>query len=153
MMTHVAPLRVTIVTIALICTPGMALAQDASAWEAETHAATRLIAGASLKSGGAAWLRAGVEIRLEPGWKTYWRYPGDSGVPPTLDFSGSENIKSVIMLWPAPEAFADGAGGNSIGYMGRLILPLRVVANDTAKPSAVNLKLAYAICGNLCVPA
>jgi DsbC/DsbD-like thiol-disulfide interchange protein len=153
MMTHVAPLRVTIVTIALICTPGMALAQDASAWEAETHAATRLIAGASLKSGGAAWLRAGVEIRLEPGWKTYWRYPGDSGVPPTLDFSGSENIKSVTVLWPAPERFADGAGGDSIGYTGDIVFPLRIVAQDAAKPSSLHVKLGYAICANLCVPA
>jgi DsbC/DsbD-like thiol-disulfide interchange protein len=153
MMTRVAPLRVTIVTIALICTPGMALAQDASAWEAETHAATRLIAGASLKSGGAAWLRAGVEIRLEPGWKTYWRYPGDSGVPPTLDFSGSENIKSVTVLWPAPERFADGAGGDSIGYTGDIVFPLRIVAQDAAKPSSLHVKLGYAICANLCVPA
>jgi DsbC/DsbD-like thiol-disulfide interchange protein len=153
MMTHAAPLRVTIATIALICIPGMALAQDASAWEAETHAATRLIAGASLKSGGGAWLRAGVEIRLEPGWKTYWRYPGDSGVPPTLDFSGSENIKSVTVLWPAPERFADGAGGDSIGYTGDIVFPLRIVAQDAAKPSSLHVKLGYAICANLCVPA
>ena len=62
-------------------------------------------------------LRAGIEIRLDPGWKTYWRYPGDSGVPPTLDFAGSENVKSVTALWPAPQRFADGAGGHSIGYL------------------------------------
>ena len=68
-----------IATIALICVPGipMARAQDASAWEAVPHAAARLIAGAALKSAGEARLRAGIEIRLDPGWKTYWRYPGD----------------------------------------------------------------------------
>ena len=89
--------------------PGMARAQDASAWDAEPHAAARLIAGAALQSADAAWLRAGIEIRLDTGWKTYWRYPGDSGVPPTLDFAGSENVKSVTVLWPAPTRFADGA--------------------------------------------
>jgi DsbC/DsbD-like thiol-disulfide interchange protein len=52
----------------------MARAQDSSAWDAEPHAAARLIAGAALRSADAAWLRAGIEIRLDTGWKTYWRY-------------------------------------------------------------------------------
>ena len=50
------------------------------------------------------FVRAGVEIKLDPGWKTYWRDPGDSGMPPTLDFSGSDNVKAVTVLWPAPQA-------------------------------------------------
>ena len=58
-------------------------AQDASAWDADVHAAARLIAGSMIKTAGAAYLRAGVEIRLDRGWKTYWRDPGDSGVPPS----------------------------------------------------------------------
>ena len=47
--------------------------------------------------------RAGIEIQLEPGWKTYWRYPGDSGVPPSSISPARENVKSVTPLWPAPE--------------------------------------------------
>jgi DsbC/DsbD-like thiol-disulfide interchange protein len=154
-MVRTTPGRLTIVATALICLGGntIAHAQDASAWDKETHAAARLIAGSITKTTDATFLRAGVEIRLDPGWKTYWREPGDSGVPPTLDFAGSENVASVTVLWPAPERFPDGAGGNSIGYMGHLILPLRVAPKDAAKPSSVHLKLAYAICGNLCVPA
>ena len=113
--------------IALIWLPGvpMAWAQDASDWDAEAHTASRLIAGSIFRTSEAAFLRAGVEIRLDPGWKTYWRYPGDSGVPPSLDFAASENVKSVTMLWPAPKRFADGAGGHSIGYKGEVVLPLR----------------------------
>ena len=130
----------------------MARAQESSAWDAEPHAAARLIAGAALQSADAAWLRAGIEIRLDSGWKTYWRYPGDSGVPPTLDFAGSENVKSVTVLWPAPTRFADGAGGHSIGYHGDVVLPLRVLTNDAAKPAALHLKFGYAVCSNLCVP-
>jgi DsbC/DsbD-like thiol-disulfide interchange protein len=130
-----------------------AWAQDASPWEGELHAATRLIAGASAKSTDAKWARAGIEIRLDPGWKTYWRYPGDSGVPPTLDFTGSENVKSVTALWPAPARFADGAGGNSIGYTGSIVLPLQIIPDDTSKPSSLHVKLGYAVCGKLCVPA
>ncbi len=130
----------------------MARAQDSSAWDAEPHAAARLIAGAALRSANAAWLRAGIEIRLDNGWKTYWRYPGDSGVPPTFDFGGSENVKSVTVLWPAPARFADGAGGQSIGYHDDVVLPLRILANDTTKPAALHVKLSYAVCGALCVP-
>ena len=77
-------------------------------------------------------LRAGVEIKLQPGWKTYWRYPGDSGVPPVFDFAASDNVKSATVLWPAPVRFADG-GGNSIGYKGDVIFPLRIVPRDAGQ--------------------
>ena len=97
--------------------------------------------------------RAGVEIKLKEGWKTYWRYPGDSGVPPVLDFSKSQNVKAVTVLYPAPTRFPDGAGGNSIGYKGDVILPLHVVPQDAGKPVTLNLKLDYAVCEKLCVPA
>jgi DsbC/DsbD-like thiol-disulfide interchange protein len=145
--------QLTIVTLALLLGPAAGRAQDASAWDRQPHAETRLIAGAAVKTADAGYLRAGLELRLDPGWKTYWREPGDSGVPPTFDFSGSDNVKSVSVDWPAPERFPDGAGGNSIGYVGRVVLPLRVVQTDAVKPTALHLKLNYAICGNLCVPA
>jgi DsbC/DsbD-like thiol-disulfide interchange protein len=155
MMCDAAARPITMATLALVCVGNMppAWAQDASRWDGEPHGATRLIAGAALKLTDTKIVRAGIEIRLDPGWKTYWRYPGDSGVPPTFDFGGSENIKSVTTLWPAPERFADGAGGYSIGYRGDVILPLRIVPNDATKPSSLRLKLGYAVCGKLCVPA
>jgi DsbC/DsbD-like thiol-disulfide interchange protein len=130
-----------------------AQAQDASPWDDEPHGSTRLIAGATQTKGDDKLERAGIEIRLEPGWKTYWRYPGDSGVPPTLDFAGSENVKSVSTQWPAPEVFADGAGGYSIGYHGDVVLPLQIIPNDATKPSMLHVTLGYAVCGKLCVPA
>jgi DsbC/DsbD-like thiol-disulfide interchange protein len=127
-------------------------AQDASEWNAEAHTAARLIAGSLAKTSNATFLRAGIEIKLDPGWKTYWRDPGDSGVPPTFDFSGSENMKAVTVLWPAPARFADGAGGNSIGYLDHVILPLRVAPLDATKRTSLKLKLGYDVCGNMCVP-
>jgi DsbC/DsbD-like thiol-disulfide interchange protein len=97
-------------------------------------------------------LRAGVEIRLAAGWKTYWRYPGDSGVPPVFDFSKSENIKSVAILWPAPHRFTDD-GGASIGYKGDVIFPVHVVRENPKRPATLRLALNYAVCEKLCVPA
>jgi DsbC/DsbD-like thiol-disulfide interchange protein len=146
--------RINIAAVILLCCSGStAWAQDTSPWEGELHAATRLIAGESMKLSDTKWARAGIEIRLDSGWKTYWRYPGDSGVPPTLDFAGSENVKSVTALWPAPVRFGDGAGGNSIGYVGDVVLPLRIIQDDASKPSSLRVKLGYAVCGKLCVPA
>ena len=147
--------RLTLATIAIIGVSGIAtaFAQSSSAWQKELHASARLIAGAPVNSAEARWLRAGIEIRLDPGWKTYWRNPGDSGVPPTLDFAGSANVKAVVALWPAPERFDDGSGGHSIGYVGDIVLPLRILPKDAAKPASLHVKLGYAICGRLCVPA
>ncbi|HEY0566632.1 MAG TPA: protein-disulfide reductase DsbD domain-containing protein [Xanthobacteraceae bacterium] len=128
-----------------------AYAAEESPWDSGQHWGIRLIGGSAPADAGAP-LRAGLEFRLDPGWKTYWRYPGDSGVPPVFDFSGSENLGSVTVLWPAPRRFSDGSG-NSIGYERTAILPLRVTAENPARPVNLRLKLAYGVCEKLCVPA
>jgi DsbC/DsbD-like thiol-disulfide interchange protein len=127
-----------------------ARAADASPWTEDTHSAFRLIAGANKP--GAAHLRAGIEIKLQPGWKTYWRYPGDSGVPPRFDFSGSENLAAAKVLYPTPHLFSDEAG-NALGYKNGVTFPLQVTPKQPGKPVALRLKLDYAICDKLCVPA
>jgi DsbC/DsbD-like thiol-disulfide interchange protein len=127
-----------------------ARAVDASAWSDDTRSAIRLIAGSN--TNGDAPLRAGIEIKMQPGWHTYWRYPGDSGVPPRFDFSGSENLKSAKVLYPAPHLHSD-AGGQSLGYEGSVILPVQVSAKDPGKPVQLRLKIEYAVCEKLCVPA
>src|ERR1700752_4520566 len=119
-----------------------AAAADASSWDGDARSAMRLVAGSSL--GAAGGLRAGVEIRLASGWKTYWRYPGDSGVPPAFDFSKSENVKSATVLFPAPMRFDDGAGGHSIGYKQGVLFPVHVVPKDMAKPAVLRVKIDYA---------
>jgi DsbC/DsbD-like thiol-disulfide interchange protein len=113
----------------------------------------RLIAARASGSGNAVVYRSGVDIKLNAGWKTYWRYPGDSGVPPAFDFSKSENVKSATVLFPQPMLFDDGAGGHSIGYKNGVLLPVRVVPNDPAKPVVLRAKIDYAVCEKLCVPA
>ena len=126
-------------------------ADDVSRWDGDGRSAARLIAG-SPPPRIAPFVRAGVEIRLKAGWHTYWRYPGDSGVPPQFDFTGSQNVKQVHVLWPAPQRLPED-GGVSIGYAHDLILPLHVVPQDLSKPVALKMKLDYAICEKMCVPA
>jgi DsbC/DsbD-like thiol-disulfide interchange protein len=123
-------------------------AQDASPWQREGHSAVRLLAGS--RSG--AVLLGGIAFQLQPGWKTYWRTPGDSGVPPRFDFSKSENIEAVTILWPAPTKFDDGAGGHSLGYHDQVVLPLRIVAKNADKPVTLRAAVNYAVCAQLCIP-
>ena len=129
-----------------------AVAADVSAWDNDIRSAVRLIGASAIREAGNSVLRAGVELKLQPGWKTYWRYPGDAGVPPVFDFAASDNVKTVTVLWPAPVRFADGSG-HSIGYKGAVIFPLRVVPRDAGKPVTLRMSLDYAVCETLCVPA
>lgn len=110
----------------------------------------RLIAGANQK--GARTLRAGIELRLAPGWHTYWRYPGDAGVPPQFDFSGSQNLAVAKVSYPAPRLLADEAG-NSLGYDRDVIFPVLVTPRDAGKPVRLRAVVDYAVCEKLCVPA
>jgi DsbC/DsbD-like thiol-disulfide interchange protein len=146
------PTRVTLaIVVILALSPVAAQAADASVWDADSRAGVRLIAGNRAQAADAP-LRAGVELTLAPGWKTYWRYPGDSGVPPRFDFSNSQNVKSLKIAWPAPHRFTDDSGA-TIGYKNGVIFPLRIVPQDPAKPVLLRLKLDYAVCEKLCVPA
>jgi DsbC/DsbD-like thiol-disulfide interchange protein len=129
-----------------------AAAADASAWDRGMRSAVRLIAASAATQGGETALRAGIEIKLDKGWKTYWRYPGDSGIPPRFDFKRSHNVRTIAVKWPAPHRFSD-EGGQSIGYKDHVILPLSVVPADPSKPVMLRLDLDYAICEKLCVPA
>src|SRR5213080_2170937 len=144
------PLRAALGVAALCvaCTTSEARAEDASPWQRDAHSAVRLLAGS--RSGTV--LLGGVAIQLEPGWKTYWRTPGDSGVPPRFDFSKSENIEAVTILWPAPTKFDDGAGGHSVGYHNQIVLPLRIVAKNPDKPVTLRADINYAVCEKLCIP-
>jgi DsbC/DsbD-like thiol-disulfide interchange protein len=128
--------------------PIVAQAQDASPWQKGSHAAVRLLAGS--RSG--AVLLGGIAIQLDPGWKTYWRTSGDSGVPPRFDFSKSDNVEAVTVLWPAPMKFDDGGGGFSLGYHDQVVLPLRIVPKSNDRPVTLRAQINYAVCEKICIP-
>ena len=96
--------------------------------------------------------RAAVEIQLAPKWHTYWRYPGDAGVPPRFDWSGSENLSHAEVRFPFPRRFAE-AGGQVIGYEGRVIFPILLKPNDPSKRIRLKLKFDFAVCEKICIPA
>src|SRR6476659_11122751 len=150
-MTDMVPMRAALgfaATMLASCVAMDARAQDASPWQRDGHSAVRLLAG----SRGGAVLLGGIAFQIQPGWKTYWRSPGDSGVPPRFDFSKSDNVEAVTVMWPAPLKFDDGAGGHSIGYHGQIVLPLRIVPKAPDKPVTLRAEINYAVCEKLCIP-
>src|ERR1700761_1689491 len=147
----IVPFRAALGLAATLFTASLAIearAQDASPWLRDGHSAVRLLAGS--RSG--AVLLGGIASQLQPGWKPSWRTPGDSGVPPRFDFSKSENIDAVTILWPAPSKFDDGAGGHSLGYHDQVVLPLRMVAKNADKPVTLRASINYAVCEKICIP-
>src|SRR4030081_3725541 len=147
----IVPMRAALGLAATVFASSLAMearAQDASPWQRDGHSAVRLLAG----SRGGAVLLGGIAFQLQPGWKTYWRSPGDSGVPPRFDFSKSDNVEAVTVLWASPMKVDDGAGGHSLGYKQRAVLPLRIAAKSTDKPVTLRAEIHYAVCEKLCIP-
>jgi DsbC/DsbD-like thiol-disulfide interchange protein len=95
---------------------------------------------------------AALDLQLAPHWKTYWRAPGEAGIPPTFDWAGSINLKSVQFHWPKPQVIALN-GMKSIGYLNELVLPVEVVAHDPTKPVTLALEMDLGICHDICMPA
>jgi DsbC/DsbD-like thiol-disulfide interchange protein len=132
--------------------PGVARVNLASPW-VELHAAARvrLLAGASAVKSTKAYL-AGVEITLAEGWKTYWRTPGDAGVPPVFDWTGSTNLAAVKVRYPAPQRMQE-PGAETIGYKSAVIFPVEVVPTDPSKPVGLALTAEFGVCRDICIPA
>ncbi len=123
----------------------------ASPWANEHATKVRLIGGGAAPKGQKSGLIAGIEIEMESGWKTYWRTPGTSGVPPRFDWAGSENLAAATPLFPAPQRFSDREG-DTIGYKGAVILPVLIKPVDPALPVKLKLGLEYGVCKDVCVP-
>ena len=95
---------------------------------------------------------AAVVFDLAPDWKTYWRAADADGIPPSFDWSGSENLQSVTYNWPTPDVFRDG-DTTSVGFKNRLVLPVLLVPNDPGQPLSLSLTVDYGVCREICIPA
>lgn len=93
----------------------------------------------------------GVHIKLEKGWKTYWRTPGDSGIPPQFDWSQSRNIENAQIEWPKPYSF-DTFGLQTWGYKDEVVFPVRVTLKKAGQPVEAKLQIFYGVCEQVCIP-
>lgn len=91
-----------------------------------------------------------LAFELEPGWKTYWRTPGEAGIAPVFDWTGSRNIVRADILWPVP-TIMESFGLRVLGFADRLVLPVRLTLADPAAPADIALRVDYGVCSDVCV--
>jgi len=126
------------------------VADYATSWQESEMSRARLVSSVN----GTRGLREvvlGFHIQMSQGWKTYWRSPGDSGIAPVLKWEGSENLKSVEILWPQPEVF-DLYGFSTRGYKKEIVFPLRIKLANPGKKIQVKLDITYGVCAEICIP-
>ncbi|MBL27334.1 MAG: hypothetical protein CMM50_07275 [Rhodospirillaceae bacterium] len=131
--------------------PAWAAGNGASAWDQTDFSEARLVA-ATDATGKGETLRMGLQFRLSPGWKMYWRSPGDAGSPPQPDWSASENVADVAMSWPAPVRFFEAAGLETHGYTDEVVFPLAVRLSDPGQPVTLAGTIDYQVCEKICIP-
>lgn len=135
--------------------PGIQMAvagEFSSPWQDNPSARARLITtGFPDAENRTRSLSAGVQIELDPKWKTYWRFPGGSGIPIQTKWDGSTNVKSIKVRWPAPHRFINEYG-MTIGYKNEVVLPVEIVPKDINAPVQLKLELNYGVCLDICLP-
>lgn len=93
---------------------------------------------------------AAFRIRLGDGWKTYWRAPGDAGIPPQFQWTVTNNITASAVRWPTPEVFTL-SGLRSIGYHDEVIIPIEF-QTENARDAHVEGILEIGVCEEICIP-
>lgn len=94
---------------------------------------------------------AAVRLTLAPGWKTYWRAPGEGGIPPQINFSGSRNVTAAETHFPAPEVFYAN-GLRSIGYSSQVVLPIEFSVPDRGGAAQLTARMDIGVCEDICMP-
>jgi DsbC/DsbD-like thiol-disulfide interchange protein len=95
--------------------------------------------------------QAGLYIKLDKGWKTYWRNPGESGIPPNITATG-DNLDSLTIDFPLPIRITDESGV-SLAYHDEVVFLLNLKPRDAAIPLDVQLSSFFGVCEKVCTPA
>ncbi|CAK0778909.1 suppressor for copper-sensitivity B [uncultured Gammaproteobacteria bacterium] len=127
-----------------------ARAAELGGWQSSGALSGRLVAAVSAV-GDLNPVPLGLHLRLQPGWKAYWRSPGDAGLPPTLDWSGSANFLEAKIAWPAPHRFTV-FGIETFGYDSEVVLPLALAPAAPGQPLVLTAKADVLVCSDICVP-
>jgi len=133
--------------VALICAALMAGPPMLARAAPDTVSAS-ILAGWRMEDGTRI---AALRLELAPGWKTYWRAPGEAGIPPRLDWRGSRNVDAVEILWPTPEQTITN-GMRTIGYAQDVVLPVRIWPARADAPVTLSADLEIGVCRDICMP-
>jgi DsbC/DsbD-like thiol-disulfide interchange protein len=143
--------RLDIVLPALAAAIGATVPASASSsqWYNSEGGRIRLVTTGTPDSAG--HIQGILDIALKPGWKTYWRDPGDSGVPPQIDVSPSTNIADATLSFPAPQRHDDGYGVWA-GYDRPVSLPVTFTVASPKDPTRIAADVFLGICETICIP-
>lgn len=122
-----------------------------SNWVTEQHGAARLISAVEA-TGSSSQIDVGLQLRLTPGWHTYWRSPGDAGIPPSIDWKGSKNFAGAEIAWPAPKRLPSLGGLETVGYENGVVLPISIHLAQPGSPLHLHAEVDYASCKDICIP-
>jgi len=151
------PQFIVALLVAVLCHLGAGSAEAARSvatdWVDGHNSKVRLLVGGRLGADGAIERYAALEIQLAPGWKTYWRQPGSAGgIPPAINSSGSVNLDTLDLRFPAPQRFIDSTG-HTIGYKKAVVFPIALKPQNPDQPVTLNLNLFFGVCREICIPA
>ncbi|WP_299821646.1 protein-disulfide reductase DsbD domain-containing protein [uncultured Jannaschia sp.] len=96
-------------------------------------------------------ISAGLALDIAEGWKTYWRSPGEVGLPPEVDWQGSKNVAAAEFQWPAPMRFR-AFGIENFGYADKVVHPIRVTLAEPGEPARLRAAVSMLACSDICVP-
>lgn len=123
----------------------------ASEWAGRNdQSQVRLISAVSA-TGSLETLRLGLQFRMQPGWKVYWRSPGPTGYPPEVDWTRSVGVDDVEFFWPAPSRF-EIFGIEAIGYKKEVVFPLDIAVSQPGEPASLRASVSYLTCKDICIP-
>lgn len=143
--------RLALCSVLLLVVPASAGA-EISPWQRSEHVSVRQLISHAEESRGESIAVGGLQFVLEDGWKTYWRTPGDAGMPARITLEQSENVKDIRLLWPAPSRFIEAWGLESYGYDKEVVLPFHLVREEADQPSSYKIRVDYMICKEVCIP-
>ncbi len=123
---------------------------SASDWQVTEYGQIRLISGVTAV-GDKVSVPLGIQIKLKPEWKTYWRSPGESGIPPGFNWSQSRNLAKTEIYWPAPGRYTS-FGLDTIGYKNEVVFPITAQVEVPGQAVSAIVNVDYAVCRDICVP-
>jgi suppressor for copper-sensitivity B len=145
----------SLLALAFACTLAAPARAAESDWAKGGHVQARLLAVTAgtlpAAAANAAHAYGALDITLDSGWHSYWRMPGEGGLPPTVATEGSENLKEIKLVWPKPRRY-ETYGMYSFGYDNGFMLPFEIVPVKEDAPVRLALKLDIMVCNDICIP-
>jgi len=140
----------TVLVTLLVALVPQAVSAMASDWDENEHVKVRIVSAVD-GVGDRDSIPLGLHFQLKPGWKIYWRSPGDAGFPPDPIWDGSENLKDTKISWPAPTRFSI-LGLETLGYKNEVVLPFAAEVAQPSQPLRLNSNIRYLACEEICIP-